>query len=441
MTDIVIKGAMVLTAGTGGRFYEKADIAISNGRIERIANELKTSSAQYVIPGKNKLALPGLINSHVHTEETIGMHMVPESISHIPWFEEWIYPYYRNLGRDDYYYSSLFSHLLMLRAGTTCYADSANRDPDAAASAADKSGIKAFVAKWTCDIGKYFSLPLDSCLRENESLLKKYANSKSNLKAIAAVIGLNQCSDDLYLEVKKLAKKYNTIITTHEASGHEDVMRSIKRTGHRPIEHLYKIGFLSPECLISHATDISEHEVHILKSKNTNVALCPTAELKKGKGLWKYGKIPSLIRKGVNLCIGTDTANSSNHLNVLKTCGLFLLIAKDYSLNPASIDAFAGFDMITQNAARALGMERTGRISEGNFADIALFDTSSLEWKFRGSPLQSVMYGTELQAITTIVNGKIVYENGVYPMIDTEKVVSETLERRTRILDKLSLGR
>ncbi len=443
MADIVIKDVSIITSGTRGKFYKNVDLIIAEGKIEKISsNSYSTPSAEHVIDGKGKLALPGFINSHVHIEETLGMNTIPETTKHIPWFERYVLPYYTHMEKEDYYYSDLFSHLLMLRAGITCSADSANRDPGSAARAADKSGIRQVIAKWCCDIGAYLSTSIENCLNETEELLKKYnkeEDTNKRVSAIAAVIGLNQCSDNLYLGMKELSQKYRVPITTHEASGHEDVARSLKRVKERPIEHLAKIGFLSSHTLVSHATDCNDNEVQQIKRYDSSVVLCPAAELKKGKGLWKYGRVRDFIRKNVNICLGTDTANSSNHLNVLKACNLFLLLTKDYCLDPSQITSEKGLDMITLNAAEALGLKRVGILKEGYAADIAIFDLKNSLESIMFNGIQSMMYGSQNDTYATIVDGKVVYENGEYPQIDSEKVVRETMRRRERLLGKLGL--
>ncbi|HZW57469.1 MAG TPA: amidohydrolase family protein [Nitrososphaerales archaeon] len=440
MADIIIKKAeRVVCSAAPRRILKDATVVISDGRIEDVIEGRSVGiGADAIIDGRGRLVTPGLINAHVHVEETLGMGMVPETVRHIPWFERWILPYYDALTETDAYYSAFLSQLLMLRCGITCYADSANLYPESSARAASESGIRAFVARWTCDIGKYRPSPINRCLSESEKLLKKY--SKGRVRALAAVIGLNQCSNELYLSIKELADKYDVVALSHESSGHEDVLRSIKRLGMRPIENLEKIGFLSSRTLLSHLTDVSEREVGMLMRSGTKVSLCPSSELKKGKGLFQYGKLPLMIRSGLKFCLGTDTANSSNHLNVLRSIYLLALLAKDHAMDPAVMNAQRALGIITNEGGECLGLEEGhGTIEKGRTADVAVFDLDELEWSTtQHDAIQWLIYGGTPSAYATIVDGRVAYAGGRFAVRHFNSLVKQFALRAAGIKNALA---
>ena len=441
MADVVIKNAeFLITTARSPKISRGATLVVSDGRIEDVAHRDSSGripGADAVIDGRKKVVLPGLVNAHVHVEETLGMNMISDTVRHIPWFERWILPYYESLTESDAYYSALLSQVLMLRGGITCYADSASRYPESSARAASESGIRAFLARWTCDTGKYLPSPIEECVRETDRLLRRYSSGR--IMALASVIGLNQCSDELYLAIKQLAEDRGVVVTSHESSGHEDVERCLKRKGLRPVENLAKIGFLSPRTLLSHLTDVSKREVALLARSGTKVSLCPSAELKKGKGLFHYGKLPLMIRAGVKFSLGTDTANSSNHLNVLKAANLLLLLAKDHAMDPRILDAGRVLDMATGEGAHCLGLDddkegRYGRIEEGSIADIAIFNLDDMEWfSMNQDPVQWLLYGDNPRAYSTIVDGKVAYLDGRFALPKINLVLEQCKRRSERI--------
>ena len=438
MADLIIRDARVIAGGVHGKILERATIVVEDGKIIEVSERPSGAyKADRVIDGRGKLAVPGLVNAHVHTDETFGMNTVPDTISHIPWFERWILPYYETQTSENRYWSAVLSHMLMFKSGTTCYADSANRNPDLAAKAANETGIRAFVAQWVSDIGSYLPSSIDECIRKTRSLLKRYSDPESRVRAIASVIGLNQCSNELYLEIKKLADEYDAPITSHESSGNEDVLRSIKRIGLRPVENLAKIGFLSSRTVLSHLTDVSKREVDLVRKNGASVVLCPAAEMKKGKGLWKYGKLPLMVNSNINICLGTDTANSSNHLDVIRAATLLLLTAKDIATDPAVLKAEQALDMATVNAGRALGLENYGSITKGNVADIALFDLDAVEWFSNFDPVQGLLYGSTQKTYATIVGGEIVYEDGRFTKVDQDVVLRKIRKQAERLAERL----
>lgn len=63
--DTLIKNIRVAKPGADG--LEDSDIAIANGRIVAVANSLDPASADNVIDGHNRVALPGAVDAHMHT--------------------------------------------------------------------------------------------------------------------------------------------------------------------------------------------------------------------------------------------------------------------------------------------------------------------------------------------------------------------------------------
>ena len=68
--DTIIKGGTVVTAGDQMR----CDVGIKDGRIAMLGHDL--GHAQAVIDAKDKLVLPGGIDSHVHISQPSGEGIV-----------------------------------------------------------------------------------------------------------------------------------------------------------------------------------------------------------------------------------------------------------------------------------------------------------------------------------------------------------------------------
>lgn len=412
-------------------------IEIEDERIVRVADNKSDFRPEFIIKGKagKLLVVPGLMNSHVHTDETLFMNIIPDSMGHVEWFNEWTLPYYKAMHESDFYWSTMLSFMLMLERGITCYADSANIYPEISAKAALDSGIRGFVAKWTSDIGEDFSMSTEKCIKENERILKKFAGNK-NIKAVASVLGINRSTNRLYMAIKELADRYGTVVTSHEASGIEDVKECVKRTGKRPVENLYSIGFLSERTLLSHLTVLTKKEAEIIKATRTANVLCPAAELKKGKGYTRYGKLPFLIKKGARMLVGTDTCNSSNHLDVLKGSKLALLLAKDLARDPKIASVHDALGWVTSDAYSFFGIKNAGKLRNHCVADIAVFE---LKFGFNSTGvLNELFFSDTARCVATIVSGKPVYIDGSFLNFDQNKVIAECEKRAEAILGRLS---
>lgn len=72
--------------------------------------------------------------------------------------------------------------------------------------------------------------------------------------------------------------------------------------------------------------------------------------------------------------------------------------------------------MATAGGAKALGMEKEiGTLEVGKKADIILFDPARIRSIPMHDPMATLVYSASAENIhTTIVNGKVVYSNGVF---------------------------
>jgi len=98
------------------------------------------------------------------------------------------------------------------------------------------------------------------------------------------------------------------------------------------------------------------------------------------------------------------------------------------------------FKMATENGARVLGIDNLGKIQQGYLADLTAIQV-------RGNPFLSPLY-EPLETIIyagsggrdvamTMVNGKVLYEDGAFKTVDPEKVLSVIEEAGERINKKI----
>ena len=64
MYDLLVKGGEVIDVAQG--IHGQSDIAISQGKVASVAQEIASSKAKRVIDAKGKIVTPGLIDIHTH---------------------------------------------------------------------------------------------------------------------------------------------------------------------------------------------------------------------------------------------------------------------------------------------------------------------------------------------------------------------------------------
>jgi len=63
--ELLVKNVRVVRPNKAS--VQKADVAIADGKFARVAREIAAADARKVVDGKGLLALPGLVDPHMHT--------------------------------------------------------------------------------------------------------------------------------------------------------------------------------------------------------------------------------------------------------------------------------------------------------------------------------------------------------------------------------------
>ncbi|MBQ6692945.1 MAG: amidohydrolase family protein, partial [Clostridia bacterium] len=106
------------------------------------------------------------------------------------------------------------------------------------------------------------------------------------------------------------------------------------------------------------------------------------------------------------------------------------LLQKGVSGDPTAVTAYETLKMATVGGAKAQGREKEiGCIREGFEADIILIDTDTPMLRPVYDPVSTAAYAaTGRDVCLTMVQGRILYENGSFTTIDVEEAIREVEE-------------
>ena len=130
---------------------------------------------------------------------------------------------------------------------------------------------------------------------------------------------------------------------------------------------------------------------------------------------------------GVNIALGTDGCASNNDHDLFEEIKLAALLAKGTSLDPTAIPAYEALKMATVNGAKAQGRENEiGQLKEGFDADLIMLDINKPRMQPLYDPIAAAVYAAKGSDVClTVVQGKILYENGEWTTVDVEKAIAE----------------
>jgi cytosine/adenosine deaminase-related metal-dependent hydrolase len=448
--DILIEGATILTLDVQRRILTDGGIAISADRIVAVgktADIKRQYTGKVVIDASRRLAMPGMVDGHAHLNE-IARGLIPDDLKTSDWLKYWCYPYFAATTEQDEYWYSQCLIAEMIRSGTTCFAEPGCKFLPAIVKSIDKSGIRATTGSWVWDHGgpdghkcpEYFlKMSLKECLELTENNIKSFHNAANGrIKIFATIEGVGTCSDDLMIGTKEIADRYGTSTLMHKASSREEAAAELRATGHRPVEHMYKIDVLGPNVYLNHMTSVDNFEIDYLAETDTKVCQNPPAALKLAKGTTQMGKFIEMRKAGVTVALGCDGVNSGDHKDMFRAMYLAATLPKDARIDASVITAEEVIEMATLNGYRALGWDKDlGVIEAGRKADLILIDIDRPEFVPTYNYVYSLVYTASGDCVdTVIVDGKVLMEGRKLTTIDLDEVRAHCRKLAPKLLER-----
>lgn len=394
----------------------KTDIYIANGRIVSLGEKPLGFIPDKIIEGKDKLAIPALINCHTHSYMSVFRNIADD----LP-FNEWLFdkimPLEDVIDSTDAYWGCMLSCVEMIKSGTGTFCDM-HMFPNTTPEAALKSGMRAVVTR---GLSGGANDPAGGVRRIKEAIaeIEMYADEEL-LRFMVAPHAIYTCDKEYLLQTMNLAEKHSLPLNTHLSESLFEVKTCLSEKGLTPVQYLDSIDFFKQKTLAAHCVHLTEQDMEILAANKVSVAANAKSNLKLGNGI---APIKQLLEKGVNITLGTDGAASNNALNLFSEMNFTSLLHKGTSGDASAVSALDVLSFATENGATALGIEKLGKIEVGYKADLAILDTNCPQLQPMNNPISALCYSANgSEVVTTIIDGKIVMENRVLIGIDEEEV-------------------
>ena len=161
-----------------------------------------------------------------------------------------------------------------------------------------------------------------------------------------------------------------------------------------PMQYMKTLGVLRKSSLLAHCNYLTDADVTILAESGASVVFCPRSH-----HYFYHTDHPvvQLIERGINIAIGTDSLASNWSLSLLDE--LKFLARTQPCIRPETL-----FDMVTYNGAKALGLERVGRLEKGSQADIIAIQIPN-----DARPTIEQILDSSSENLLTVVGGKVCY--------------------------------
>ena len=432
---IVLKNILALlpegNAGGARDVLRETDIYIEGTRITAMGKKPEGFLEEKVIDGKDRLAIPGLVNCHTHSYMSF-MRNVADDLSFMDWLFGSIDPIEQQMTDEDTYWGACLAIIEMMKSGTTCFNDM-QMNIHQTTRAVKESGMRAVISRGLIGSGndEAGQMRLRQAYEERDA-----AADCERLSFMLAPHAPYTCDEGFMRIVSEEAKKNHMGIHVHLSESESEIAQIKEKYGCSPIEMADRNGLFDVPAIAAHCVQITKSDMEILKAKNVSVVTNPASNMKLGNG---FAPVPEMLDMGINVCIGTDGAASNNSLNLFHEMSLLALIHKGVKRTPQCISAKENIRIATINGAKALGLEKEiGSLEVGKKADIAILNLNSPSLTPRNNLIAGLSYsanGSEVE--TVIIDGKITMENRKILTMDEDLVYKKINEIIVRLgLDK-----
>lgn len=421
--QLVLHAAHIITQDPQRRHWEDASIAIDHGHIQEVGPRATIEQhwqADTVKDLGNVCIMPGLVNAHTHSSMTF-LRGFADDMPLMDWLNQCIFPVEQHISEDIVYYGALLGYAEMLRTGTIGCIDMYLVEK-AFLRAADTAGIRCLGGQ------VIFSFPSPHCesyraaldqAREHHALYRDHTRITISINPHSVYT----TTPEILAACRDTAEELDLPLHIHLAETVSESAQCLSQWGTRPLPYCDDLGLLTPHSTLAHVVDVNDEDLNILARSGACVAHNVSSNMKLASGI---APIPAMLQRHIPVALGSDGAASNNRLNIFTEMGRTALLHKLVHQDPTALPAQCVLDMATLGGAQAMHDRRLGQLTPGAPADLIALDLNAPNMQPLYEPVSHLVYAaTGMEVCLTMIEGEIVYENGVMTRFDYPALLQE----------------
>jgi 5-methylthioadenosine/S-adenosylhomocysteine deaminase len=440
MSPVLIKNGLLVTMDSANRIV-RGDLLIVHGRIAEIGTT--DQSADVVVDASECAVIPGFVQTHIHLCQTL-FRGAADDLALIDWLKERVWPMEAAHSAASMTASARLGIAELIKGGTTCALTMETvHHTDEVFKVVEETGFRATVGKCMMDKGTEVPQPLQEqtaqAIEESLALLERWhGKADGRIRYCFAPRFAISCTRELLEKVGELARTRGVMIHTHASENRIECALVEEETGLRNINYLDSVGVTGSHVALAHCVHLSNDEIRILKTTNTNVVHCPSSNLKLGSGI---APITKLLDEGVSVSLGADGAACNNRLDMFTEMRTAALLQKALQ-GPEVLSANRVLRMATIDGARALGLEaEIGSLEIGKRGDVAVVDLGHLHTSPAADIVSSLVYAAEAEDVrSVIIDGRLVMRDRELLSIDEAETIAEANAQAELLMSRAGLA-
>ncbi|WP_298957747.1 8-oxoguanine deaminase [uncultured Roseibium sp.] len=457
---LLLKNAdMLVTMDAERREIRGAGLYAEDGILKAVGpTEDLPETADKVIDATGQIVLPGFVNTHHHLNQTLTRNLPAAQNNNLfPWLQA----HYRIWAKTDpeaSRTSTLVGLAELALSGCTTVFDhtylfQSGNKVDYQIEAANDLGVRFHASRGSMSLGEsQGGLPPDDCVENEDEILAdtvrvidRYhdASHGAMTRIVVAPCSPFSVSENLLRESARLARDKGVMLHTHLCETLDEERYTLERFGKRPVEWMEGLDWTGPDVWFAHAIHVDDDEIRLFAATGCGAAHCPCSNMRLASGI---APVKKYMAAGVRVGLGVDGSASNDGSNMLMEVRQAMLLARlqlglmppegprKHALLPVAhplrenewMTAREALELATIGGASVLGRNDIGSLEVGKCADFFTLDLNSLH--FAGAlhdPVAAVVFCAPQSAKTTVVNGRVVVEDGAIVTMDMVPIINQ----------------
>ena len=372
------------------------------------------------IDAGGNLLMPGFKNAHAHSAMTF-LRSYADDLPLDEWLNCQVFPMEAKLDEEKIYWLAQLAFLEYLTSGITAAFDM-YLIPDAVGKAARDFGFRTVLVG---AMNNFCQSPEDEerCFRlwnrpgdlvsYRLGFHAEYTTSRERMEALA-----------------DLAHRFRAPVFAHNSETEKEVRECIGRYGKTPTQVMEALGLFDYGGGGYHCIWLAPEDFEIFRRRGLFAVTCPGSNTKLASGI---APVAEFLCRGIPVAVGTDGAASNNCLDMFREMFLVTGLSKLRERDASAVPAKQVLRMATVGGARAMGLKECETLTPGQKADLIMIDLHQPNMHPLSDPEKNLVYsGSKQNVCLTMVDGKILYENGRFRTAVDPELIYEKAEEILR---------
>lgn len=414
--------ALILTMEDNRAIFN-GEVHVSDGKITYVGPSLDFDEQfDRIINVDGNLLMPGFKNTHTHSPMTF-LRSYADDLPLFEWLHTAVFPLEDRLEPGDQYVLSKIAFAEYLTSGITFCFDMYYSPLETAKAAIDIGFRAALVGTVT----KY---------KESVAEMKACYHTINKMSPLVSYhLGFHAeytSTPEILKELANAAHELKVPIWSHISETKQEVDDCVARHGVTPAVYIDNLGLYNYGGGGFHGVHFTDEDFAVYKKRGLSIVTNPSANTKLASGI---APIKRFLDEKINVAIGTDGPASNNALDFFREMFLVTGLAKIREGDASVVNAYDVLKMATVNGATAVGLNDARYLTVGSYADIIMIDLMQPNMQPINNIEKNIVYsGSKVNVLMTMINGKVLYEDG---MFNLDEPIEEIYRKAQIITDRL----